>query len=63
MDTIQIITNLIQDNGLVTIVTSVVTVFSVIAAATPTPKEGSILAKLYRLVDVLAINVGKAKDK
>jgi hypothetical protein len=63
MDTIQILTNLIQDNGLVTIVTSVVTVFSVLAAATPTPKEGTVWSKLYRLVDVLAVNVGRAKDK
>lgn len=36
---------------------------SAIAAATPTPKEGSTLAKLYRLIDWLALNIGKAKDK
>jgi hypothetical protein len=63
METIDILIKLIQDNTIVTVVTSVVTVFSVIAASTPTPKEGTFLSKLYKLVDILAVNVGKAKDK
>ncbi|MBG85603.1 MAG: hypothetical protein CMO80_01725 [Verrucomicrobiales bacterium] len=45
------------------LIASVVMLASAIAAVTPTPKEGSILAKLYRLIDWAALNVGKAKDK
>jgi len=45
------------------LIASVVMLASAIAAVTPTPQEGSILAKLYRLIDWAALNVGKAKDK
>ena len=40
----------------------VVTVCSIIAALTPTPKDDVWLAKLYRFIDIMAINVGKAKQ-
>lgn len=40
----------------------VVTVASAIAALTPTPKDDKIVAKLYKIVDILAINIGKAKQ-
>ena len=36
---------------------------SAIAAITPTPKKGSKLAKAYQVIDILALNVGKAKQK
>ena len=36
---------------------------SVVAASTPTPKDDMWIAKYYKLVDLLAINIGKAKDK
>lgn len=39
----------------------VVTVCSIIAAVTPTPQDDAWIAKLYKFIDVLAINVGKAK--
>lgn len=51
------------DNPWVKIGTAVVTLASAIAAATPTPKEGSVWAKVYKVIDFLAINIGKAKDK
>lgn len=35
---------------------------SVIAALTPTPDPASILGKLYRVVDLLALNILRAKD-
>lgn len=35
---------------------------STICAATPTPKEGSRLAKFYKVIEFLALNIGKAKD-
>jgi hypothetical protein len=45
------------------VVTAIVALASAIAAATPTPKEGSIVAKAYKVVDFLAMNIGKAKQK
>ena len=36
---------------------------SAIAAATPTPKDDVIIGKVYKIIDLLALNVGKAKDK
>jgi len=45
------------------IVTATVTLASAIAALTTTPKSTSKLAKVYKLVDFLALNIGKAKDK
>jgi hypothetical protein len=44
------------------IVAAVVTLASTIAAVTPTPTAGSKLALVYKLVDVLALNIGKAKQ-
>jgi len=40
----------------------VVAICSIIAAATPTPKDDALMAQLYSIIDVLAINVGKAKQ-
>lgn len=44
-------------------VSAVVAAASAVAALTPTPKDDSIVAKVYKVVDWLALNVGKAKDK
>ena len=44
------------------ILTGIVTTASAVAAITPTPKEGMGRA-LYGVIDMLALNVGKAKDK
>jgi hypothetical protein len=43
--------------------TSIVTGASALAALTPTPKDDSFVGKLYKVIDFLALNVGKAKDK
>jgi hypothetical protein len=45
------------------VATAIVALASAIAAATPTPKEGSIVAKIYKVIDFLAMNIGKAKQK
>ena len=45
------------------ILTGAVTVASAIAALTPTPKDDNVVGKVYKVVDWLALNVGKAKDK
>tara|TARA_R100000995_G_scaffold76694_1_gene46430 strand:- start:3206 stop:3370 length:165 start_codon:yes stop_codon:yes gene_type:complete len=49
--------------NLITWVTGIVTVASLIAASTPTPKDDVWIGKLYKVIDLLALNVGKAKDK
>jgi len=54
---------LLQSNPYFGVVTAVIALASAIAAVTPTPKAGSALAKVYALVDFLALNIGKAKDK
>lgn len=41
----------------------VVAVASAIASVTPTPKDDEFVAKLYKILDALALNIGKAKDK
>ena len=44
-------------------ITIVVTVASLIAASTPTPKDDVWIGKLYKFIDLLALNIGKAKQK
>ena len=41
----------------------IVAAASLIAATTPTPKDNAIVVTIYKVVDFLAINFGKAKDK
>jgi hypothetical protein len=48
---------------LINVVTAIVAAASAVAALTPTPKDNGWVAKAYKLVDWLALNVGKAKDK
>ena len=43
--------------------TTIVTVASLIAASTPTPKDDEWIGKIYKFIDLLALNIGKAKDK
>jgi hypothetical protein len=48
---------------LINAVTAVIAAASAIAAVTPTPKDDGWAAKAYKLIDWLALNIGKAKDK
>ena len=48
--------------NIVTWVTAIVTISSIIAASTPTPKDDIWIGKIYKLVDMLAMNIGKAKE-
>ena len=48
--------------SIISVVTTIVTVASLIAASTPTPKDDEWIAKLYKFIDLLAINIGKAKQ-
>lgn len=49
-------------NAIVT-VSFIVAVASLIAASTPTPIDDGWIKKLYGFLDMLALNIGKAKDK
>jgi len=44
-------------------ITIAVTVASLIAASTPTPKDDIWIGKLYKFIDLLALNIGKAKEQ
>ena len=35
---------------------------SAVAALTPTPRDDRFLGGLYRIIDLMALNVGRAKD-
>ena len=48
-------------SDLAAIAPMVVTVCSIIAAVTPTPQDDAWMAKLYKFIDIMAINIGKAK--
>ena len=48
--------------SIITWITAIVTISSIIAASTPTPKDDIWIGKIYKLIDMLAINVGKAKE-
>ena len=59
-----IVTYLVEHKDeLIAIASSVVALASLIAAITPTPKDDTWVGKAYKIVDWLALNVGKAKDK
>ena len=55
----------IQENweAILSIITAVVAAASAVAALTPTPKDDGWVKKAYKIVDLLALNVGKAKEK
>jgi hypothetical protein len=53
---------LLQSQPWFSIVSAVVVFASTIAALTPTPAPGTPLAMLYKVIDVLALNIGKAKQ-
>lgn len=42
-------------------ITTIVTVASIVAASTPTPKDDALLGKAYKIIDLISINIGKAK--
>jgi|TARA_Y100000401_G_C8294797_1_gene210709 hypothetical protein len=45
------------------IIMAIISVASIIAAITPTPKDDVWIGKLYKLIDLCALNIGRAKDK
>jgi hypothetical protein len=59
----QLVVEVIKQYPWFGVVAAVISAASAIAAITPTPEAGSFLAKAYKIIDILALNVGKAKDK
>lgn len=47
---------------LINAATVIVASASAICAVTPTPKDDKLVGKAYRVLELLAINVGKAKQ-
>lgn len=43
------------------IITGVVCGASIICALTPSPKDDAMIGKLYKILEMLAFNIGKAK--
>ena len=59
----EIITYLISNaDNLLAVATAIVAAASAIAALTPTPKDNDLAIKAYKVLDWLALNIGKAKD-
>lgn len=54
---------LLLDNAdtIVSTATGVVTIASIVTAATPTPAPDTTLGKIYKLIEVLALVIGRAK--
>jgi hypothetical protein len=48
---------------IIEITTAAVTLASTIAAVTKTPEDDNWVSKIYRILDFLALNVGRAKDR
>ena len=63
-------TEILLDQATVTVVIeravtsapALVTLASVVAAMTPTPRDDTFVGKLYKVVELLAVNVGRAKE-
>lgn len=47
---------------IVSVITTIIAVASIVAASTPTPKDDEWIGKLSKIVDLLALNIGKAKQ-
>jgi len=59
----QLVIPVLQAHPYFGVFTAVVALASAIAAITPTPKKGTALGTVYKIIDLLAFNIGKAKDK
>lgn len=46
---------------IITHIPEIITAASMICAITPTPKDDALVGKAYKLLELLAINIGKAK--
>jgi|TARA_R100001163_G_C4969102_1_gene129738 hypothetical protein len=42
---------------------AVIAIASIVCSLTPTPKDDVLIGKLYKIIETLALNIGKAKEK
>jgi hypothetical protein len=47
---------------IITVVTSVVCIASIVCSLTDTPKDDALIARLYKILEIAALNIGKAKQ-
>lgn len=62
MNTLDIIAQFLPNSNWFAVITALVTLASAITAATPTPAPGTLLSKVYKLIEILALNIGRSKD-
>ena len=48
--------------NLISVVTGIVCAASIICSLTPTPKDDALIGRLYKIVEIAALNIGKAKE-
>ena len=53
----------ISDKPWFGLIAAIIAAAAAFCAATPTPKEGSWVSKIYKVLEFLALNIGKAKAK
>tara|TARA_R110002020_G_scaffold165813_1_gene353521 strand:+ start:30 stop:284 length:255 start_codon:yes stop_codon:yes gene_type:complete len=46
----------------ITIVTSIVCIASIVCSLTETPKDDAMIGRLYKILEIAALNIGKAKQ-
>ena len=49
--------------NIISVVTGIVCAASIICSLTPTPKDDALIGRLYKIVEIAALNIGKAKDQ
>jgi len=57
------ILDFISDKPWFGLIAAIIAAAAAFCAATPTPKEGTWVSKVYKGVEFLALNIGKAKVK
>ena len=62
MNTFDILAQFLPNANWFAVITALVTLASAITAATPTPAPGTPLSMFYKLIELLALNIGRAKD-
>ena len=48
--------------NIISVVTGIGCAASIICSLTPTPKDDALIGRLYKIVEIAALNIGKAKD-
>ena len=48
--------------NIISVVTGIVCAASIIFSLTPTPKDDALIGRLYKIVEIAALNIGKAKE-